>query len=67
MQAIKGKTSYQLLRDFRALRELFWGRHLWARGYFVASTGNVIDSVVAKYIENQDVETQNDDGFKVSG
>jgi putative transposase len=27
MQAIKGKTSYLLLRDFRALRKEFWGRH----------------------------------------
>ncbi len=32
MQAIKGKTSHHLLRDFRALRKQFWGRHLWARG-----------------------------------
>ena len=32
MQAIKGKTSYQLLSGFRTLRESFWGRHLWARG-----------------------------------
>jgi putative transposase len=36
MQAIKGKTSHHLLQDHR-LRAEFWGRHLWARGYFVAS------------------------------
>ena len=67
MQAIKGKTSYQLLSGFRTLRESFWGRHLWARGYFVATTGNVTDAAMAEYIENQDVEPQNDDGFKVTG
>ena len=66
MQAIKGKTSFQLLRDFRALRQSFWGRHLWSRGYFVATTGNVTDEVIAKYIESQDVEPQKDDDFKVS-
>jgi REP element-mobilizing transposase RayT len=38
-----------------------------ARGYFVATTGNVTDEVIAKYIETQDVEHQNDDVFKVSG
>jgi putative transposase len=65
MQAIKGKTSYMLMRDFRALRKEFWGRHLWARGYFVATSGNVTDEVISKYIESQDVEPQ-DDGFKVT-
>ena len=67
MQAIKGKTSYKLLRDFRVLRQSFWGRHLWARGYFIATTGNVTDEVIAKYIESQDVEPENDDEFKISG
>jgi putative transposase len=65
MQAIKGKTSHHLLQDSRWLRKEFWGRHLWARGYFAASTGNVTDEVIAKYIELQDVEPQNDE-FKVS-
>jgi putative transposase len=66
VQAIKGKTSIQLLRDFRALRKEFWGRHLWARGYFIATSGNVTDEVLSKYIESQDVEPQDDDGFKVT-
>ena len=66
MQAIKGKTSHQLLRDFKALSKSFWGRHLWARGYFVATSGHVTDEVVAKYIASQDVEPQDDDDFKIS-
>ena len=53
MQAIKGKSSHHLLRDFRTLRKEFWSRHLWARGYFVASSGNVTDDVIAQYIELQ--------------
>jgi putative transposase len=65
-QAIKGKTSHHLLQNFRTLKKLFWGRHLWSRGYFVASSGNVTDEVLAKYIEEQDVESQNDDTFKVT-
>ena len=65
MQAIKGKTSYKLLHNFRTLDKQFWGRHLWARGYFVASSGNVTDEVIAKYIEDQDVEPQDDD-FRVT-
>ena len=64
-QAIKGKTSHHLLQDHRKLRKEFWGRHLWARGYFVATTGNVSDTMVAEYIETQDVETRDDD-FRVT-
>ena len=66
MQAIKGKTSHQLMRDFRSIRKTFWGRHLWARGYFVATTGNVTDEVVAKYIELQGELPPDDEGFKIS-
>ena len=65
MQLIKGKTSHHMLQDSRRLRKEFWGRHLWARGYFVATTGNVTDEVVQQYIELQDVEPQ-DDEFKIS-
>jgi len=66
MQAIKGKTSHHLLQDHRRLRKEFWGRHLWGRGYFVATTGNVSDEMVAEYIENQDVDPKEDEGFKIS-
>ena len=65
MNAIKGKSSNRLMRDFRSLNRQFWGRHLWARGYFVATSGNVSDEVLMKYIEEQDVEPQDDD-FKVT-
>jgi putative transposase len=65
MNAIKGKSSVRLMREFRTLAKAFWGRHLWARGYFVATSGNVTDEVVAHYIENQDVEPQDAD-FKVT-
>jgi putative transposase len=66
MQAIKGKTSHRLMRDFRTIKKTFWGRHLWARGYFVASSGNVTDEVIAKYIEEQDVQPPSDADFKVT-
>ena len=66
MQAIKGKTSHHMLQDHRRLRKEFWGRHLWGRGYFVATTGNVSDEVVAKYIEDQDVDPREDEAFKIS-
>jgi putative transposase len=68
MQYIKGKSSRKLLMEFSHLRKQFWGRHLWARGYFVASSGNVTDEIIQQYIRQQD-GTEPDDGgdnFRVS-
>jgi putative transposase len=53
VQRLKGKTAYKMLHEFASLRKEFWGRHLWARGDFCCSTGNVTDEVVAAYIANQ--------------
>jgi putative transposase len=61
MQYIKGKSSRKLLLEYRHLQKMFWGRHLWARGYFVASSGNVTDEVIMEYIRLQD-GTEPDDG-----
>ena len=65
MNAIKGRSSNRLMRDFRTLNQTFWGRQLWARGYFVATSGNVTDEVIAQYIADQDVEPD-DANFKVT-
>jgi len=61
MQAIKGKTFRKLLMEFRHLHKQYWGRHLWARGYFVATSGTVTDEVIMEYIRLQN-GTQPDDG-----
>ena len=66
LQAIKGKTSDHLLQDHRRLRAEFWGRHLWARGYFVASSGNVTDEVIAQYSQLQGAEPEDDDRFRIT-
>ena len=66
MQSLKGKTSRKLLSEYRSLSREFWGRHLWAPGYFVASSGNVTDEVIARYIEMQDkMERARDDDFSI--
>lgn len=38
VKRVKGKTSRKLLSEYRKLSKQFWGRHLWARGYFAASS-----------------------------
>ena len=64
MQYIKGKTSHKMLFEFKHLQRQFWGKHLWARGYFAVSSGNVTDEVIMKYIENQEIEST-DDNFEI--
>jgi putative transposase len=65
LQWLKGKTAHHLLAEFPHLKKQFWGRHLWARGYFCCSSGNVTDETIAEYIANQN-ETQDED-FRVDG
>src|ERR1700677_2111082 len=43
----------------------YWGQHLWGRGYWVATSGNVTDEVWAEYIKNQ-TAPEPDDDFKVT-
>ena len=64
VQRIKGKTLYKMMRGFKTLQQQFWGRHLWVRGYFVSSIGNVTDEVILEYIKNQDKEGT-DDNFQI--
>ena len=62
---LKGKSSYKMLAEFPHLRKKFWGRHLWARGYFCVSSGNVTDEVIKQYIEEQSHDQDSD--FRVEG
>ena len=61
VQRLKGRSSRRMLDEFGELKRQFWGQHLWARGYFAASTGNVTDEIIAQYIENQGKELPDDD------
>ena len=61
VQYLKGKSSYKLLQENKQLSREFWGRHLWGRGYFVATSGNITDEVILDYIEKQDIENKDED------
>ena len=64
VQSLKGKSSRKMMMEYKRLSRTFWGRHIWARGYFVASSGNVTDEVIMKYIEEQGKEPPDGD-FKI--
>src|SRR5690606_17294837 len=52
VQLMKGRSSRKLLMEDKNLQKQYWGQHLWARGYFVASSGNITDEMIKEYIEN---------------
>ncbi len=42
-----------MMKVYKSLSRVFWRHHILARGYFVASSGNITDEIIAKYIEKQ--------------
>ncbi len=61
VKRLKGRSSRKMQQEFGELKRQFWGRHLWARGYFAASSGNVTDEIIKQYIESQGEEPSIDD------
>ena len=62
MQKIKGKSSRMLQQEFPHLKKRYWGQHIWARGYFCATAGQVTDDMISSYIEGHK-EKSPDDSF----
>ncbi|HVU12037.1 MAG TPA: IS200/IS605 family transposase [Phototrophicaceae bacterium] len=66
VQRLKGRSSRRLQEEFGELKRQYWGRHMWARGYFAVSTGNVTDEVIQQYIEShKDMPTDQDGNFQI--
>lgn len=51
-QYLKGKSLYQLQREFSALRKKYWGH--WGRGYFCSTVGAVTEEQIMQDIQAQD-------------
>jgi putative transposase len=62
-QFIKGTTSRKLQQEFPQLGKKYWGQHLWARGFFAVSTGNVTTEMIQNYIKNH---KDDDEEFTIS-
>ena len=60
MQYIKGKSSHKILMEFSHMKKRYWGQHIWGRGYFAVTVGNVNEAEVQEYIEKQEIEHRED-------
>ena len=62
---LKGKSSRKLQMEFPELKKKYWGQHLWARGYFAVSVGNVTAEMVKEYIEHHFEGKEGTDSFRL--
>jgi putative transposase len=63
-QYLKGRSSRLLQEEFPELKRRYWGQHLWARGCFCATVGNVDEETIKRYIEDQELGSR-DELFKI--
>lgn len=57
-------TTDELL-SFEHLKKRYWGQHMWAKGYFAVTVGNLNEQQVQKYIEEQEMHHKRDN-FEIS-
>ena len=48
-QKLKGRTSRILQEEFPELRKRYWGQHMWGRGYFCGTVGEVDQKTIENY------------------
>jgi len=57
---LKGKSALMLFDKHPEMGSKF-NRHFWARGYYVATVGNVSEEAIRKYIREQEDEDKRED------
>ena len=54
---IKGKSALMIFDEYPKLSSK-WDRTFWARGYYVATVGNITEDAIKKYIQEQEEESK---------
>ncbi len=62
VKRMKGRSSRRLQEEYPSLKKRYWGRHFWAIGYGVWSTGNITDEMVQAYLEHHRDPSNGDTG-----
>ena len=60
MGYLKGKSALMIYDKHPELHDK-WNKAFWARGYYVATIGNVTESAIKKYIQEQSEESRKED------
>ena len=60
MGYLKGKSTL-MIYDRHPEQQSKWNKAFWARGYYVATVGNVTEDAIKKYIRDQSEESQKEE------
>jgi hypothetical protein len=55
MGYLKGKSALMIFDRYPDMGSKF-NRHFWARGYYIATVGNISEEAIKKYIAEQEME-----------
>lgn len=58
---LKGRSSRLLQKEYPVLKKKYWGKHFWAVGYGVWSTGDLSEELVQQYLEHHRPKGDNSD------
>ncbi len=60
VKKLKGISARQIFLKFPKFKKKeYWGGHLWSKGYFIGTVGNVTKDAIKKYIQaNTKLNTQ---------
>ena len=64
MSYLKGKSSLMFFDRHPEYKPKWGDRHFWARGYYVATVGNVNEETIRNYIREQEENDKMEDGSK---
>jgi len=62
VKKLKGRTSRRIQDEYPSIKKKYWGRHFWAIGYGVWSTGNITEDVIQNYLEHHRSPSNKDMG-----
>ena len=60
MGYLKGKSTLMIYDRHPELQSK-WSKAFWARGYYVATVGNITEDAIKKYIKEQSEESRKED------
>lgn len=60
MGYLKGKSTL-MIYDRHSELQSKWSKAFWARGYYVATVGNITEDAIKKYIREQSEESRKED------
>ena len=60
MGFLKGKSAL-MIYDAHPNQGNKWNRAFWARGYYVATVGNLTEEAIRRYIQNQEEESKREE------